>query len=76
MEDIEKLALKVHERFAKNKRQQTAGQNIVPVSQNLDASDYKHSSPKRRRPNRYRLGQQFLSTSSSRHKLNETGGSY
>ena len=38
VDDIEKLALKVHERYARNKREKTAGDNIAPVYQNLETS--------------------------------------
>lgn len=31
VEDIEKLALKVHERYIRIKRGKTAGDNIIPV---------------------------------------------
>lgn len=31
VEDIEKLALKVHERYIRIKRDKTAGDNIIPV---------------------------------------------
>lgn len=31
VDDIEKLAVKVHERYVRNKRRQTAGDNLVPV---------------------------------------------
>ena len=31
VEDIEKLAVKVHERYMRQKRAQTAGDNIAPV---------------------------------------------
>jgi len=31
VEDIEKLAIKVHERYVRHKRKQTAGDNIIPV---------------------------------------------
>ena len=51
VEDIEKLAVKVHERYVKNKRAGTAGDNIIPVYQNLNTSEKKH------RKNRYRNGQ-------------------
>ena len=48
VDDIEKLALKVHERYIRNKREKTAGDNIVPVYQNLTTSEKKHSSSKKR----------------------------
>ena len=48
VDDIEKLALKVHERYARNKREKTAGDNIAPVYQNLETSEKKHNSAKKR----------------------------
>jgi len=51
VDDIEKLAVKVHERYARNKRSNTAGDNLIPVYQNLNALD------KKQRDNRYRNGQ-------------------
>ena len=38
VEDIEKLAVKVHERYVRHKREKTAGENIIPVYQNLNSS--------------------------------------
>ena len=68
VDDIEKLAIKVHERFMKQKRATTAGDNIIPVYQNLNTSEKKHRADKhKKRGNRYRNGNQFLSTSSSHH---------
>ena len=63
-DDIEKLAVKVHERYLRNKRSNTAGEKIVPVYQNLNALDKKKSY---KHDKRYRNGQQFMSTSSSHH---------
>ena len=63
-DDIEKLAVKVHERYLRNKRSNTAGEKIVPVYQNLNALDKKKSD---KHDKRYRNGQQFMSTSSSHH---------
>ena len=40
-DDIEKLAVKVHERYVKNKRCNTAGEKITPVNQNLNTLDKK-----------------------------------
>lgn len=67
VEDIEKLAVKVHERYVRHKRERTAGDNIAPVYSNLNTSEKKQLRGKKR-ANRYRNGQQFLSTSSSHHK--------
>ena len=64
VDEIEKLAVKVHERYIRHKRDATASDNLVPVYQNLNASEKKKSS---KRANRYRNGNQFLSTSSSHH---------
>ena len=41
VEDIEKLALKVHERYVRNKRDKTAGDNVVPIYDNLEMSSAK-----------------------------------
>ena len=69
VDDIEKLAIKVHERYVRQKRAQTAGDNIIPIYQNLNTSEKKQQKLARRRKegNRYRNGHQFLSTSSSHH---------
>ena len=63
VDDIEKLALKVHERYIRNKRAKTAGDNIIPVYENLDTTDKKRSSAKKR----YRHGKQFASPDSSKY---------
>ena len=38
---IEKLAVKVHERYVRHKREGTAGDNVAPVYQNLNTSERK-----------------------------------
>ncbi len=47
VDDIEKLAIKVHERYVRQKRKQTPGDNIIPIYQNLDTTDKKQRSAKK-----------------------------
>ena len=47
VDDIEKLAVKVHERYVRNRRNQTPGENIAPVYQNLNTSEKKRRAGKK-----------------------------